>query len=50
MAELENIKGCTYCYDWATKFLVEEAVKQDMLDLARKVLSKREGDERYVEV
>lgn len=50
MAELENIKGCTYCYDRATKFLVEEAVKQDMLDLARKVLSKREGDERYVEV
>ncbi len=50
MARLEKIKGCTYCYDWATKFLVEEAVKQDMLDLARKVLSKRERDEYYVEV
>jgi len=50
MARLEKIKGCIYDYNWATEFLVEEAVKQDMLDLARKVLSKREGDECYVEV
>jgi tetratricopeptide (TPR) repeat protein len=49
MARLEKIRGCTYDYDWATKFLVEEAVKQDRLDLARKVLGKRKEDE-YVEV
>ncbi len=50
MARLEKIRRCAYDYNWATKFLVEEAVKQDMLDLARKVLSKRERDECYVEV
>jgi tetratricopeptide (TPR) repeat protein len=44
MARLEKIRGCTYDYD-----LVEEAVKQDRLDLARKVLGKRKEDE-YVEV
>jgi tetratricopeptide (TPR) repeat protein len=42
MAKLEKIRGCTYD-------LVEEAVKQDRLDLARKVLGKRKEDE-YVEV
>jgi tetratricopeptide (TPR) repeat protein len=42
MARLEKIRGCTYD-------LVEEAVKQDRLDLARKVLGKRKEDE-YVEV
>ena len=49
MARLEKIRGCAYDYDWATEFLVEEAVKQDRLDLARKVLGKREENE-YVEV
>jgi len=48
MARLEKIRGCTYDYDWATKFLVEEAVKQDRLDLVRKVLGKRKEDEYEV--
>jgi tetratricopeptide (TPR) repeat protein len=48
MARLEKIRRCTYDCDWATEFL-EEAVKQDRLDLARKVLGKRKEDE-YVEV
>jgi tetratricopeptide (TPR) repeat protein len=41
MARLEKIRGCTYD-------LVEEAVKQDRLDLARKVLGKRKEDEYEV--
>jgi len=48
MARLEKIRRCTYDCDWATEFL-EEAVKQDRLDLAWKVLGKRKEDE-YVEV
>jgi tetratricopeptide (TPR) repeat protein len=46
--KLEKIRGCTYDYDWAIEFLVEEAVKQDRLDLARKVLGKRKENEYEV--